>query len=339
MSELEEIITAKGCPKYRAAQLFQALALNKSAEEISTLPAALKQELAQDYSFSAVEIIKTLVSKDNSSKYLFRLNDAHIIEGVFIRQGYGNTLCVSTQVGCKMHCSFCASGLDGFVRNLTAGEMAAQVYCANAKEGGGRSMRALDNIVLMGSGEPLDNYDNVIKFLRLINDKNGLNISQRNITLSTSGLPEQIRRLADEGLNITLAISLHNAIDEKRSEIMPINKKYGIKEIIQAADYYFARTGRRVSLEYALIEGENTGYEDAEALSDLIRGKDYHINLIALNEFKENKMKSASRQSASAFMAELARRGINYTLRVSAGGDIQAACGQLRRSYMEEQGN
>ena len=335
LPELEQIISAKGGKSYRAGQLLQALVLDKAVADITTLPQSLKQALAEEYSFNAAEIIKALSSKDNSVKYLYKLNDSNIIEGVFICQSYGNTLCISTQVGCKMHCAFCASGLDGFVRNLTAGELAAQVYSANVHKGGDRQKRAVSNVVLMGAGEPLDNYDNVIKFLRLISDKNGLNISLRNITLSTCGLVPQIKRLAGEGLPITLAISLHHAKDDRRAALMPINNKYSIGEIMAAAEYYYKKSGRRVSLEYALIEGKNTDIADAKALAELVKGKDYHINLIALNEFKEGKMHAPSAANIKRFMAELAKSGANYTLRHSAGGDIDAACGQLRRSYLE----
>jgi len=339
LPKLEQIVTAKGGKSYRAGQLFQALVLDKPIADITTLPQALKQSLATDYSFNAVEIIKVLKSKDGSSKYLYKLNDDNIIEGVFIPQNYGNTLCISTQVGCKMHCAFCASGLDGFVRNLTVGELAAQVYSANVREGGNRQSRAVDNVVLMGAGEPLDNYDNVVEFLRLISDKKGLNISLRGITLSTSGIAPQIKRLADEGLPITLAISLHNAKDSKRTALMPINKKYSINEVMAAAEYYFNKTRRRISLEYALIEGKNTSIADAQGLAELVKGKDYHINLIALNEYKEGALQAASTASIKRFMAELAKKGVNYTLRHSAGGDIDGACGQLRRSYLKGESN
>lgn len=334
LHQLQELILSFDGQKYRASQLAQALVLGKTANEISTLPKELKDALAEQYSFNAVEIVKEYHARDNSTKYLFKLNDNNIIEGVFIRQSYGNTLCISTQVGCKMGCVFCASGQDGYVRNLTIGELAAQVYAANVKEGGNRRKRAVDNVVLMGAGEPLDNYDNVVGFLRLISDKDSLNISLRNITISTAGIAPKIKKLAEEGLSVTLAISLHHAKDSKRETLMPIAKKYSIESIMDAAQYYFRKTGRRVSLEYALIKGENTAIADAKALIELVKDKDYHINLIALNESSDIKLQKASGENIKKFMAELAKAGVNYTLRHSAGDDINAACGQLRNTYI-----
>lgn len=339
LEEIEEVILTLGEKKFRAKQLYDAITLNKDYSEMTNIPANLKVNLIESYSAKAVEIIEELVSRDKSKKYLFKLNDGNIIEGVFMKHSYGNTLCVSTQVGCRMGCKFCASGVEGLIRHLTAGEILSQVLEVNAKNGGTKNDRMVTNIVLMGSGEPLDNYENVFKFLKLVNSPNSLNISYRNISLSTAGLSDKIIKLADEELPITLSVSLHHTSDETRTQIMPINKRFNIASIIEAVDYYYNKTKRRVSFEYALIKGVNTSTHHAKELANLIKDRDIHVNLIMLNEIKEAKLESALKDQTNRFIAELNKYGIKNTLRQSMGADIAGACGQLRQGYKGDNNN
>ena len=278
-----------------------------------------------------------LTGKDGTEKYLYRLNDGNIVEGVFMPHNYGNTICISTQVGCRMGCAFCASTLNGLVRNLTKGEMLGEVLAVNALKGGSLKKRAITNVVLMGSGEPLDNYENVTEFLRLLSEKNGLNVSLRNVSLSTCGLVEGIRRLADDDLPVTLTVSLHSPYDEKRDVLMPVNRKYPIAEVVKAAKYYFEKTGRRIIFEYTLIKGENSSPADAEKLAAVTRGLNCHVNLIMLNPVKERNLKRVDKDTLKAFTDTLNRLGVSNTLRRSMGNDIEGACGQLRNKYLEEQ--
>ena len=249
-----------------------------------------------------------------------------------MKYNYGNTQCVSTQVGCRMGCKFCASTLGGLVRNLTAGEILSQVLTVNALHGG--TGRAVTNIVLMGSGEPLDNYDNTVKFIRNVSAEGGINISPRNISLSTCGIVPKIYALADEGLPVNLTVSLHQTTDEGRARTMPIAKKYSIAQILEACAYYFEKTGRRYIFEYTLIDGENSGKEHAERLVKLLKGRPCHVNLIRLNEVKERALKSAEDRQAYAFASMLEKGGLSATVRRSAGADIGGACGQLRANYI-----
>lgn len=301
---------------------------------MSNLPKPLIATLSEKYSVTGVEIIKKLISRDGTVKYLFALGDGNVVEGVLMRYKYGNTLCISTQVGCRMGCAFCASGIDGLIRNLTAGEILGEVLEVNRDEGGTPEKRAVTNVVLMGSGEPLDNYDNVTSFLRLLNDKEGLNISERNVSLSTCGITDNIKRLADDGFSVTLTISLHAADDETRKRIMPTANKYKIADIVSAAKYYFEKTGRRYIFEYSLIKGVNDGKDNMLALAKLLKGLPCHVNLIRLNYVKEKGLKGSD--NAEEMKKILENEGISATVRRTMGSDIDGACGQLRRRFLND---
>ena len=332
--ELENLILSLGEKKFRAKQAYDGIMRGKKISEIN-LSAALRQQLLEEYEDEPIKIIETLTSADGTEKYLFRLADGNIIEGVFMRYKYGNTQCVSTQVGCRMGCKFCASTLGGLVRNLTAGEILAQVLAVNSLHGGTAEKRAVTNLVLMGSGEPLDNYENVIKFLRNVTVEGGINISARNISLSTCGLVPKIYSLADENIPLNLTISLHQTTDEGRARTMPVAKKYSIAEILKACDYYFEKTGRRYIFEYSLIAGENCGNEHADGLISLLKGRPCHVNLIRLNEVEERDLKAAADKQAYRFSSFLEKGGLSSTVRRSMGSDIGGACGQLRAGYLK----
>ena len=269
---------------------------------------------------------------DGTNKFLFRLYDGNVVESVLMKYKHGNSICVSTQVGCRMGCKFCASTIGGRIRDLSSGEILAQIMVAQRYLG-----ERISNVVLMGSGEPLDNFDNVIKFLKLVNAEYGLNIGQRHITLSTCGIVPKIIELADLNLSITLAISLHAFSDEKRRVIMPIANKYTIAEILDACKYYMNKTGRRITYEYSLVSGVNDSKEDARSLSKLLKDMNGHVNLIPVNEIKENTLKRPSKKTIEDFEGILKAHGIEATVRREMGSDINAACGQLRRSYLETQ--
>ena len=337
IEEIEQKIIALGLPKFRAGQVFLGLYKGLSFNEITTLSKDIKQKLSENFIAQPVEILKEFESKDGTVKFLFKLHDNNVIEGVLMKYKYGYTLCVSTQIGCRMHCKFCASGLDGLKRNLSAGEILGQVVSANKYLNGDLGEnRKITNVVLMGSGEPLDNYDNVTKFLRLVSHEKGLNISERNISLSTCGLVPEIRKLTDEDYKITLTISLHASTNEKRKEIMPIAFKYSIQEIVSACKYYFEKTKRRVVFEYVLIKGVNDSEEDVLNLKNLLKGLSSHVNVIALNEVKESKLTGTNRQNAAIFVDKLNESGVSATLRRTMGQDIEGACGQLRRRYLKD---
>jgi 23S rRNA (adenine2503-C2)-methyltransferase len=325
-------------PKYTASQLFAFLHEGKGFEQMTSLKKEFREELNRDYVSNPVEILNVYKGKSGTKKYLFRLTDGNLIEGVFMPHNYGNTLCLSTQIGCRMNCSFCASGLDGLLRNLTAAEMLGQVIAVNTAEGGCIKERAVTNLVLMGSGEPFDNYDYVLKFLSLASAEGGINISERNISLSTSGLADKIRRFADSGHKVTLSISLHAPFDDLRSRLMPVNKKYNVASVIDAAKYYFYATGRRVIFEYTLIKGQNDSDACARELARLTSGFPSHINIIRLNEVKERKLKAPNEDEAKTFLKKLVDCGASATIRSSLGNDIEGACGQLRRRYIEQNG-
>lgn len=331
--KIEELVLSLGEKKFRAKQLYEGLMQGKRISGIN-LPKSLREELSERFEDCPVEIIKTLVSSDGTEKYLFRLADGNIIEGVFMRYKYGNTQCVSTQVGCRMGCKFCASTLGGRLRDLTSGEILAQVLVVNAlhKEG---NKRGVTNLVLMGSGEPLDNYDNVIAFLRNVSAEGGINISPRNISLSTCGLVDKMYDLAEENLPVNLTVSLHNTTDEERARTMPIANKWKIAEILKACENYFNKTGRRYIFEYALIAGENCDNRHAEELIALLKGRPCHVNLIRLNEVKERTLLAAEEKQAYAFLAALQKGGLSATLRRRTGADVGGACGQLRASYVK----
>jgi 23S rRNA (adenine2503-C2)-methyltransferase len=334
LNELKDLFPE---PKYLGGQLFAFLHNGCSFDEMTSLKKDLREQLKAEYITNPVTILKKFVGKSGTIKYLFRLSDGNLIEGVYMPHDYGNTLCLSTQIGCRMGCSFCASGLDGLLRNLTPGEMLGQVIAVNRDNGGTTKDRAVTNLVLMGSGEPFDNYQNVLKFLDLVSMEKGIGISERNISLSTSGLADKVREFADSGHKVTLSISLHAPFDELRSSIMPVNKKYNINKIVSASKYYFEKTGRRVIFEYTLIKGTNDSPECAKELATLTRGFPSHVNLIRLNEVKERNHKAPTEDATKEFLKRLEALGVSATIRRSLGNDIEGACGQLRRRYLEEQ--
>lgn len=337
LAELTEYLENIGQPKYRASQILNGILNYKDLDEMTNLPKDLKARLDEDFYIKGVTIYKTLTSKDGTVKFLFKLCDGNVIEGVLMKYKYGNTQCVSTQVGCRMGCKFCASGLDGLVRNLTAGEILSEVLAVNAYLGGTTEKREVTNLVLMGSGEPLDNYDNVMDFLRKVSDKNGLNVSARNVSLSTCGLVPNIYRLADEGFALNLTISLHNPFDEERKLVMPVSNKYSIDEILGACAYYFEKTGRRYIFEYVLIKGVSDTKRHADELIKRLKGKPCLVNLIRLNEVKERPLETVSLKDAEVFRNLLNKGGINATIRRQIGVDIEGACGQLRRKCIQNE--
>lgn len=337
LTELQDEFVKLGEPKFRAKQVFTWLHKGANFSEMSNLPKSLIAKLSENYIANPIEIIEKIVSKeDGTTKFLYKLPDNNVIEGVLMRYKYGNTLCVSTQVGCRMRCAFCASGIDGLIRNLSCGEILGQIVAVNRLLGGDLVNREVTNVVLMGSGEPLDNYDNVTKFFSLLQEKDGINISMRNVSLSTSGICKNIYRLADSGYNVTLTISLHSPNNEYRSKIMPINKKYPVEELIKSARYYFEKTGRRVIFEYCLIDNVTDSLLLAEELANLIKGFPAHINLIRLNPVKEKELKTVTEDRAKEFLDALTARGVSATIRRTMGRDIDGACGQLRRKYLSE---
>ncbi len=334
-NQIYNLVESLGEKSFRAKQLYEGLMHGKKISEIAVLPKPLREKLLQEYEDCPVEIIKTFTSSDGTEKYLFRLSDGNVIEGVLMKYKYGNTQCVSTQVGCRMGCKFCASTLNGRIRDLTSGEILSQVLIVNALHSDGKN-RGVTNIVLMGSGEPLDNYDNVVTFLKNVIAEGGINVSARNISLSTCGLVDKMRALADEGLPVNLTVSLHNTTDEERARTMPIANKWKISEILDACSYYFEKTGRRYIFEYSLIEGENCDNRHAEELIALLRGRPCHVNLIRLNEVKERDLKALDDKRAYRFLGLLEKGGLSATLRRQIGSDIGGACGQLRINYLDD---
>ena len=335
LAELSERFAAMGEKPFRAKQVFSWLHEKrvKSFDEMTNLSKALRERLSEDYVLTVLEPVEILESKiDSTKKFLFRLADGNVIESVWMEYHHGNSVCISSQVGCRMGCRFCASTLNGMVRGLTAAEMLEQVYRMQEITG-----KRISNVVIMGSGEPLDNYENFVRFVRLVTDEKGFDLSARNITISTCGLPDQIRRLADEGLPITLALSLHATNDEKRRELMPIANKYSLKEVLPACDYYFEKTGRRLSFEYSLVGGVNDTKEEARALAALLGHRNCHVNLIPVNPIKERNFVRSGQNTILEFKNILEKSGINATIRREMGRDISGSCGQLRRSYMEKE--
>jgi len=335
IEELEQLLQAWGEPKFRGKQIFDWLHQKQvdSFEEMTNLPKSLREKLKEKAAINGVEIVRRLVSQiDGTRKYLFALADGAIIESVWMQYEHGNTVCISTQVGCRMGCKFCASTLDGVERGLTAGEMLSQIY-AIQKDCGER----VHGTVLMGSGEPLDNYENVLKFLRLINDPKGQNMGQRHITLSTCGLVEQIDRLAEEDLQITLAVSLHAPNDAIRTQTMPIAKVYSMEQLLAACRRYAEKTKRRITFEYALIHGVNDRDEQARELAGKLKELLCHVNLIPVNDVKERNYCRSSSEQVKRFAAILNDTGVETTVRRKLGSDIDAACGQLRRSHIQKQ--
>lgn len=339
LSKDEISVLLPDCPKYTASQIYGFLQDGKNFDEMTSIKKELRQKLNESFVANPVQILEVFQGKLGTKKYLFRLMDNNLIEGVYMPHDYGDTLCLSTQVGCRMGCTFCASTLDGLVRNLTTSEILGQVIAVNRDNGGSAKNRMVTNLVLMGSGEPFDNYDNVCAFLDKVSDESGINISERNISLSTSGLCDKIVKFAESGHKVTLSISLHAPFDERRSALMPVNKAYGVKRLVESAKYYFEKTGRRVIFEYTLIKGENDSDECAKELARLTRGFPSHVNLIRLNEVKERTHVAPTKDATTAFLHKLEKLGVSATIRKSLGNDIEGACGQLRRRYIDENGN
>ena len=336
--ELIEYFATLGEPKFRAKQVFPRLMRGERIGEITNLSKALRERLEAEVLETLPEVEQKLVSKiDGTVKYLFRLHDGSCIESVLMKYKHGNTICISSQVGCRMGCKFCASTIGGRDRDLLPSELLGQIIAAERDSG-----ERISNIVMMGIGEPLDNYDNVIRFLKLVNHPDGINIGYRHISLSTCGVVPKIRALAEVDIPITLSISLHAATDEKRSEIMPVNKKWKIAELLEACVYYYSVTGRRISFEYTLIAGKNDTEADAKELANLLKsafrgtGAPIHVNLIRVNEVEETGFKKGTDESAKAFAASLERQGIVATVRRRLGADVNAACGQLRRKSQQK---
>ena len=330
IQELEAFMQQLGQPKFRAKQIFQWLHQKRvlSFDEMKNIPASLREQLAEQCRITSFAIERKLVSAvDGTIKYLYRLADGEYVESVLMRYEHGISVCVSTQVGCKMGCSFCASTKAGFVRHLTPSEILEQVY-APARDTGER----VDSLVLMGIGEPLDNYDNVLRFLELVSSPDGLCMSHRHISLSTCGLVDRIYQLADLNLQITLSVSLHASNNQVRDEIMPVNHRYPIEQLMKACQYYTDKTHRRISYEYSLIRGVNDNAQQAEELAGLLKGMLCHVNLIPVNYVEEAGYHQSGRQQIYAFQKLLQSRGINATIRRTLGADINAACGQLRRT-------
>lgn len=333
-AEWKETLLALSEPSYRASQVFSALHAGKDFEEINNLPRPLRAKLSETHTARGVTIREKCVSSiDNTTKYLYLLADGQLIEGVRMRYHYGDTLCVSTQAGCRMNCAFCASALFGLSRNLSPGEILGQIIAANRDE------PKIGNVVLMGSGEPLDNYDAVVSFLRLLREPGGLSLSMRSVSLSTCGIVPKIRQLAEEGLPVTLSVSLHGPNDDIRKRLMPVAAAYGIDDLLGACRYYTEKTGRRVIFEYALIHGVNCDPTHAEELSRRLRGMICHVNLIALNPVPEKALEAAADPEIAAFQQALEARHISVTKRREMGRDISGACGQLRRRALGDGGN
>ncbi|MCF0128618.1 MAG: 23S rRNA (adenine(2503)-C(2))-methyltransferase RlmN [Pseudobutyrivibrio sp.] len=320
-------------PKFRAKQLYEWMHVHLASdfEEMTNVPKKLKEKLTETCEYVSLKQIDCQVSKiDGTRKYLFELSDGEMVESVWMSYKHGNSVCISSQVGCKMGCRFCASTLDGWLRNLTPSEMLDQIYRISRDTG-----ERVSNLVVMGTGEPLDNYDNLLNFVRLLSDEKGLNISQRNITVSTCGLVPKIKQLADEDLAITLAISLHASNQEKRLALMPIAKTYDIHEVVDATRYYFDKTGRRITFEYSLVAGVNDSDEDARELGQLIGDINCHVNLIPVNPIKERDYTAPTAERAFAFQKKIEKYIKNVTIRREMGRDIDGACGQLRKRHSD----
>lgn len=335
LSELEQEIRELGDKPFRAKQIYQWLheKLVTDFDQMSNLSKGLRERLKEHFVLTALQPVDVKISRiDGTRKYLFRLADGNVIESVWMQYHHGNSVCISSQVGCRMGCRFCASTLDGLERNLTASEMLDQIYRIQALTG-----ERVSNIVIMGSGEPMDNYDNVVRFVRMIADEHGLNISQRNITISTCGIVPGIRKLTQENLQVTLALSLHAPNDEVRRTLMPVANSFALKDVLEACREYFDKTGRRLTFEYSLVSGVNDNLQEAKALVDLLKGMHGHVNLIPVNPIKERDYVQSSQKAIQEFKNYLEKHGINATVRREMGRDINGACGQLRKSFLEEE--
>lgn len=333
--ELSALISDMGGRAFRTEQLYKWLHQKAvvSFDEMTNLSKDFREKLNNKYTITCLKPVKILTSKtDGTKKFLFCLEDGNVIESVRMKYHYGNSVCISTQAGCRMGCRFCASTINGLERNLTPSEMLEEIYEIQRL-----SEEKVSHIVLMGSGEPLDNYGNVLKFIDLITDEKGQNISSRNITLSTCGLVPEIYRLADEQRQITLAVSLHASDDETRKKLMPIANRYSIDEILKACRYYFERTGRRISFEYSLVADINDNVAEAKKLSELLKGMNCHVNLIPVNPIKERSFRRSKQKAVQQFRDFLVNKGIQATIRREMGNDIHGACGQLRKSYQDQE--
>ena len=330
-TEMQEI----GEKSFRSKQIYSWLheKLVDSFEEMTNLSKALREKLEQSYEIRKVSMLERQVSAlDGTNKFLFELYDGNVVESVLMRYKHGNSVCISSQVGCRMGCRFCASTLDGLERNLTPSEMLGQIYEIQKISG-----ERVFNIVIMGTGEPLDNYENFVTFIHMISDEHGLNISQRNITVSTCGIIPNMKKLAEENFQITLALSLHGSNQEKRKKLMPVANKYELTDVLEACDYYFKKTGRRITFEYSLVHGVNDTEEDAEELIRILKPRNCHLNLIPVNPIKERDFEKPTRQHAEKFKNKLEKNGINVTIRREMGSDIDGACGQLRRRHVNKE--
>lgn len=335
--ELKEQLLEMGEKPFRASQIYKWLHIDKvnTFDEMTNISKDLRKKLEENYEITTLIPVKTLISQiDGTRKYLFRIKGGSVIESVLMRYHHGNSVCISTQSGCRMGCRFCASTLNGLERNLLASELLEQIYQIEKDIN-----EKVSNIVLMGSGEPLDNFENVTKFLQLISDENGENISQRNITLSTCGLVPKMKELADMHLQITLALSLHASDDETRKQLLPIANRYSISEVLEACQYYFDKTGRRITFEYSLVAGVNDTKEEAEKLASLVSGMNCHVNLIPVNPIKERDFVQSEKAAVLRFKSTLEKYRINATIRREMGRDINGACGQLRNETMKEKGD
>lgn len=336
LEELTQELLAMGEKKFRAGQIYgwMHVHLVRSVDEMTNISQRLREQLKENYAFTAVKLLERQISRiDGTQKFLFRLADGNVVESVWMQYKHGNSVCISSQVGCRMGCRFCASTLDGLTRNLLPSEMLDQIYAITLLTG-----ERVSNVVVMGTGEPFDNFDNLKKFIRLLTDENGLHISQRNVTVSTCGLVPRIYELAEENLQITLALSLHATTDEKRRKLMPIANKYSIDELMEACAYYYRKTGRRVTFEYSMVKGVNDSAEDAQQLTALAKRVGSHINLIPVNPIKERDFVAPDTHYVQVFKNKLEKNRINVTIRREMGRDIDGACGQLRKRHLDEMG-
>ena len=335
LEQLKEEMKNMGEKAFRAKQVYEWLhvQLVQSFEEMTNLSKALREMLENTYEIRQVLVVEQQISKmDGTNKFLFQLKDNQFVESVLMRYKHGNSVCISSQIGCRMGCQFCASTIGGLERNLTASEMLGQIYRIRSITG-----ERVSNVVVMGIGEPLDNYNQLLRFIKLISDENGLHISQRNITISTCGIAPNIKRLAEEKLQITLALSLHGTTQKKREALMPIAEKFPLEEVLDACEYYFEKTGRRMTFEYSLVHGQNDRDEDAKELIQMLKQRKCHVNLIPINPIKERDYMRPSRENALKFKNKLEKNGINVTIRREMGTDIDGACGQLRRHYEDSE--
>ena len=333
LEALEHYIDELGEKTFRAKQLYEWMHVHKVCgyEEMTNLPKSFRRKLSEETVFTCLRMAERQVSAiDGTRKYLFALDDGNMVESVLMKYKHGNSVCVSSQVGCRMGCRFCASTLDGLERNLTPAEMLDQIYRIERDLG-----ERVSNVVVMGTGEPLDNYENLLVFLRMLTDEHGCHISQRSVTVSTCGLVPKIRSLAEERLQITLALSLHASNQKKREELMPVAKTYDLSQVMEACRYYHEMTGRRMTYEYSLVAGVNDSVQQAKELAQLLQGMGAHVNLIPVNPIKERTFAASGRSAVLEFQKYLAKYGINVTIRREMGADIDGACGQLRRRYKE----